>query len=122
MKWLAALIVLAGCAAPSAGVPAVRNTEQADLERTVDIIWGDTLPPTTWTIGNPVNPTTGEPVGAWAQGTCFLSTCWGFSVTVRSGYVTPYVVAHEGGHIVCASQWQDWSEECADMIAAEVLP
>jgi hypothetical protein len=116
-----AALILAGCAAPSTGVPAVGNTEQADLERMVDIIWGDTLPPTTWTMGEPVDPQTGEPVGGYAQGYCVVTWC-AYFVTIRSGYVTPYVVAHEGGHIVCASRWQDWSEECADAVAAEVLP
>lgn len=30
--------------------------------------------------------------------------------------------AHEGGHVVCVTEWNDWSEGCANAVAAWVLP
>jgi hypothetical protein len=43
-----------------------------------------------------------------------LVTCW-FTITIRPDLLTSYyLVAHEGGHVVCAVRSWDWSEECAD--------
>lgn len=118
-----AALLATGCTAPSAGVPADPNDEQAELARLVQTIWpAGSLPSNvTWQVGEPVDAQTGEALGGYAQGYCVLTWCTYF-VTIRSGYVNAWTVAHEGGHIVCASRWQDWSEQCADAVAAEVLP
>ena len=115
--------VLAGCATtPPSGVPADPNRELAEMVR---LIWPEGSLPrggnVTWQVGDATNPTTGEPVGAWWAGYCLATWCF-HSVTVRPGYVTPYTVAHEGGHIVCYTTRLDNSESCADEIASEILP
>jgi len=47
---------------------------------------------------------------------CIGGYCSNWTVKIHPDYVTPAVIAHEGGHVVCWARWQDSSEACADRI------
>lgn len=51
---------------------------------------------------------------------CIGGYCSNWTVKIHPDYVTPAVVAHEGGHVVCWARWQDSSEACADRIMNEL--
>jgi hypothetical protein len=66
----------------------------------------------TWRVGDP-----GEGNAGLTEARCFGPLCW-FTITIRPDLLTSYhLVAHEGGHVVCAVRSWDWSEECADVEA-----
>lgn len=111
---VAAALALAGCdtAPPATSTldAKVRSTfAQSEYLPTVN---GTNV---SWAMGTPPAGS-----GAWTQWSCFLTACT-FTVTVGAGYDTPSVIAHEGGHVVCVTRWQDGSEECADRIMVEVI-
>jgi len=51
---------------------------------------------------------------------CIGGFCSNWTVKIHPDYVTPAVIAHEGGHVVCWTRWMDSSEACADRIMDEL--
>lgn len=96
------------------------------LKPTVDAVWKKNWNAyntvvannyTNWHIGTNL----AQDRAAQTNWTCFIFIGCYFDVTVRPEYVTPQVIAHEGGHILCVSWWQEPSELCADSMANWIL-
>jgi hypothetical protein len=116
---LAVVILLAavGCE-PAPAPPPPPPTTVDPLAAVVAEVWAPGSVPrganVTWQIGTPP-----VPYAAWTSWSCILTFCL-FTVTVAPNAITPAIVAHEGGHIVCMSSWWDSSELCADTVARQM--
>jgi hypothetical protein len=91
------------------------TTPQQRLQSVVEAVWAPGSLPrgsnVVWAVGSPP-----APYAAYTSWSCFLWLC-NYTVVVMESYITPAVIAHEGGHIYCVSTWGDGSEQCATNIA-----
>jgi hypothetical protein len=96
-------------AAACAPAPSAPTSDEVLLRLTVDAVWpAGSIPQgsnVTWQIGDAPGDDVGYTFG-WLGG---------YVVVIEGRYAgSNQLIGHEGGHVVCATLWGDWSEECAD--------
>lgn len=110
----AVLLTATSCAAPPTAQPAADG-----LRSVVASVWPlgsiPRGPEVRWIVGDP-GP------DDWAASTfayCLFGRCFAYDVTVRPDAINRRTVGHEGGHVICAALFYDFTEECAEREAGD---